>query len=335
MDKEKLLNILQPEIAKVDQTMRDDLADLAAQKLIPANLHEALEHALFNGGKRIRPLLCVLAGRLCNPAPANDLFSLAIAFEYLHVATLLHDDVIDHADTRRGRPTVNRAFGLPQAILTGDFLHARAMFLVGSLGGTPCLDRICRATAAMVSGEFLQLANVHNLNQAESDYFAVINGKTAVFIGAVCEIGAMYSGAGGSRADALRLYGANLGLAFQIRDDLLDYLGDETKTGKSVGNDFFEGKMTLPLIHALATGNEQDRQFLLDLLRGDKNDRQKNFSAARLIIQEIGGFAYAADLAEKLVHKGIDSLSVFAADQNHETVDILNGLAEYVVNREK
>lgn len=335
MDKENLLDILRPEIAMVDETMRDDLTGLAAQKLIPANLHEALQHALFNGGKRIRPLLCVLAGRLCNPTPGNGLFPLAIAFEYLHVATLLHDDVIDHADTRRGRPTANRAFGLPTAILAGDFLHARAMFLVGTLGGKHCLDRICRATEAMVSGEFLQLANARNLNQAESDYFAVINGKTALFIGAVCEIGGIASGSDGSRAEALRLYGANLGLAFQIRDDLLDYLGDETKTGKTVGNDFFEGKMTLPLIHALAVGKEKERQFLLELLRADKSARRENFSAARLIIQDSGGFAYAAGLAEKLVHKGIESLSVFASGQNPEIVSILAGLAGYAVSREK
>jgi octaprenyl-diphosphate synthase len=125
----------------------------------------------------------------------------------------------------------------------------------------------------MVAGEFLQLSNVHNLNQSENDYFSVINGKTALFIGSICETGGIFAGADNSKIQALKQYGANLGMAFQIQDDLLDYLGDSAKTGKEVGNDFYEGKMTLPLIHALATANKQEGNFLLDLLKGQKSDR--------------------------------------------------------------
>lgn len=334
MDKVDLLARLKTEIATVDLAMREDLQALVNKKQIAVDLLEVLEHALLNGGKRIRPLLCILTARLCS-TPGKEIYPLAIAFEYLHVATLLHDDVIDHADTRRGRPAVNKLFGLTAAILAGDFLHARSMFLVGTLGGRRCLDLICRSTEAMVAGEFLQLSNVHNLNQSENDYFSVINGKTALFIGSICETGGIFAGADNSKIQALRQYGANLGLAFQIQDDLLDYLGDSAKTGKEVGNDFYEGKMTLPLIHALATANKQEGNFLLDLLKGRKSDRIAKFEDAREIIRKNSGFGYAEKLAEKLVDTGIESLAIFVSEQNRETLDLLTGLARYAISREK
>jgi len=335
VDKTNLLNKLKPEIVKLDQAMRDDLEDLAARDLVPANLREPLEHALFNGGKRIRPLLCILTARLCSSTPGDNIYQLAIAFEYLHVATLLHDDVIDHAETRRGRQTVSEAFGLTQAILAGDFLHARSLFLIGTIGGRRCLDLICRATEAMVAGEFLQLANARNLNQSESDYFAVIKGKTALFIGAVCEIGGIFAGADETYTEQLRQYGANLGLAFQIQDDLLDYLGDAAKTGKTVGNDFFEGKMTLPLLHTLETAGDTEKNFLLDLLVKDKRERKEKFSEARKIIHDSDGFDYAAKLAEQMVDTAIKSLASFTSGRNKDIVAILIGLAGYVINRDK
>jgi octaprenyl-diphosphate synthase len=325
---------LKSEITNVDQAMRDDLQALVSKDLIPSNLLEVLEHALYNGGKRIRPILCILTSRLCSTGK-KEISPLAIAFEYLHVATLLHDDVIDHADTRRGRPAANKVFGLTPAILAGDFLHARSMFLVGTLGGKRCLDLICSATGAMVAGEFLQISNVHNLNQSEKDYFSVIYGKTALFIGAVCETGGIFAGADNNKIEALKLYGANLGLAFQIQDDILDYLGDSAKTGKTVGNDFYEGKMTLPLIHALETANKQENNFLLGLLKGQKSERITKIDDAREIIRKNGGFEYAKQLAEKLVDKGIASLSVFASEQNRETLGILTGLAHYAISRDK
>ena len=334
MDKVDLLARLKPEIIKVDQAMQEDLQALVSKNLIPSTLVEVLEHALFSGGKRIRPLLCILTAHLCS-SHEKDVTPLAIAFEYLHVATLLHDDVIDHADTRRGRPAANSLFGLSQAILAGDFLHARSMFLVGTLGGKRCLDLICRATGAMVAGEFFQLSNVDNLNQSEKDYFSVINGKTALFIGAVCETGGIFAGADDNKIEALKLYGANLGLAFQIQDDLLDYLGDSAKTGKNVGNDFYEGKMTLPLIHALETADEQEKKILLSLLKGPKSERIATLEDAREIIRTNGGFEYAGKLAEKLVDTAIASLDIFSSEQSREPLGILTSLAKYVISRDK
>jgi len=334
VDKVDLLARLKPEIDLVNQTMQSDLQELSEKNVTPPSLVEVLEHALFNGGKRIRPLLCLLTAGLCGNS-SKAVYSLAIAFEYLHVATLLHDDVIDHADTRRGRPAVNRVFGLTPAILAGDFLHARSMFLIGTLGGKRCLERICSATEAMVAGEFLQLANVQNFNQSEKDYYAVINGKTALFIGAVCETGGIFAGADDHQIQALKTYGANLGKAFQIQDDLLDYLGDPAKTGKTVGNDFSEGKMTLPLIHALKTADKAASAFLLDLLKGEKSERQAQFARAKDIIGKSGGYDYSRRVAEELTGAGIAGLDIFSAEHNAQTVAILTGLARYVISREK
>ena len=334
MEKVDLQARLKPEIDIVDQTMQMDLQNLAGKELIPASLVEVLEYALLNGGKRIRPLLCILTAGLCGNKN-EDIYPLAIAFEYLHVATLLHDDVIDHADTRRGRPATNTIFGLTPAILAGDFLHARSMFLVGILGGKRSLQIICKATEAMVAGEFLQLANAQNFNQDEKDYFAVINGKTALFIGAVCEIGGIFAGADDKKTKALKTYGANLGKAFQIKDDLLDYLGDPAKTGKTMGNDFCEGKMTLPLIHALKMAGKTESTFLLNLLKGEKIHRSTQLEKAKDIIGNNGGFEYARQLAEELIAAGIAGLDIFTAADNEQIVFTLTGLAGYVIHRDK
>jgi len=334
VEKTDLLDRLKPQIEIVDKTMKLDLQQLTGRELIPSHLNQVLEHALFNGGKRVRPLLCILAAGLCGNTDKR-IYQLAIAFEYLHVATLLHDDVIDHAETRRGRPTVNKLFGLTEAILAGDFLHARSMFLVGTLGGKRSLELICNATEAMVTGEFLQLANTRNFNQAEKDYFSVINGKTALFIGAVCEIGGIFAGANDKDIEALKAYGANLGLAFQIQDDHLDYLGDPSKTGKTVGNDFCEGKMTLPLIYTLQEAETSESNFLLDLLRGEKDRRRTHFAEVRKIISKKGGFTYGRRVAEKLVSAGITGLDIFRGRHNEQVLDTLVTLAQYVINRDK
>ncbi len=313
MEKVDLLARLKPEIDIADQTMKSDLQTLFSKKLIPPSLFEILEHALFNGGKRIRPLLCILTAGLCGNT-SKAIYPLAIAFEYLHVASLLHDDIIDYADTRRGRPAANKVFGLTPAILAGDFLHARSMFLIGTLGGKQSLEIVCSATEAMVAGEFLQLANAQNFNQSENDYFAVINGKTALFVGAVCATGGLFAGANHKEIEALKTFGANLGKAFQIQDDLLDYLGDPAKTGKTVGNDFCEGKMTLPLIHTLKTAGKTEREFLLDLLRGEKNERSAKLEDAKDIIDKSSGFEYGRQIAEKLIATGIAGLDIFTAN---------------------
>lgn len=325
----QLLSFLKTEAEKIDDGMRHDL--LSIQDPL---LSEVIEYAIFNGGKRVRPILCVLAAKICG-CQDDGIYRLAIAFEYLHAATLLHDDVIDRTDKRRGKKTANKVWGSTPAILTGDYLHARSMFLVGDLGGSQCLEIVCRATAAMVEGEFLQLRNARNFNQSEDDYFKVIMGKTALLISTVCELGAVFANAGKKQRKALREYGTSLGSAFQIVDDLLDYLGDTQKTGKAVGNDFIEGKMTLPLIHALKKANRQDRRFLLDLLAGGEKERKLHIDSVRSLIEKYDGFQFAGQKAENLIRSAVNNLDCFTSAPANDVKSLLVGLAEYILTREK
>lgn len=324
-----LLQLLQDDREKIDSTMSLDIAHL--EKTFDERLISVLRYGLLGGGKRIRPLLAVVSSRLCGQ-PGKDIYMLAIAFEYLHAATLFHDDVIDQAEKRRGKPSVYKEFGIETAILAGDFLHARSMEIIGRYGGVECLKVFCRATAIMVDGEFLQLANAKNYNQSENDYFKTIEGKTALLISAATEIGAICGGANDKQRLALLEYGRNLGYGFQIIDDLLDYLGNSQKTGKAVGNDLEEGKMTLPLILAMASANPQDRERLVGVLR-DQTRRRQSFDLVRRLIEKYDGFEQTSKKAEQFVSAAIDQLQVFSGE--NRDVEILTGLARYVLTREK
>lgn len=334
--KEELMAAIAPEVVRIEHTMRQDLqvATTGADPL----LIEVLEYGIFNGGKRLRPLLFLLAARLSGlvgeKGKANTLYELAIAFEYLHGATLFHDDVIDRADMRRGKPSVNKEFGEIAAILGGDFLHSRSMFLVGSLGGAAALKIFCHATNAMVDGEFLQLRNAQNYSLSEEDYFAAIKGKTALLIAATCEVGALTGGATVAQQQALADYGIGLGTAFQIVDDLLDYQGDSAQTGKAVGNDFQEGKMTLPLILALSGANDEDQKRLLYLV-ANEDARKDGFSEAYGLIEKYNGFTLSRKRAESIVADALGGLEIFSGDDHSGALMIFRALAQYVLLRDK
>jgi len=326
-----LKTIIGAEAIKIDQAMHDDIETLSPH--LDPLLTEILEYGLFSGGKRVRPLLTVLCSRICSRDDPR-LYELAIALEYLHVATLFHDDVIDKADSRRGRMSINQRFGTVAAILAGDFLHAHSMEIVGKHAGPLALERFTVATKGMVDGEFVQLRNARNCNQSESDYFAVVMGKTALLIGAACEIGAVFAGAKLPKMNALRQYGINLGCAFQIVDDLLDYLGDEAKTGKKVGNDLAEGKMTLPLIFAMQRASANDRQLLLTLLQ-DKKARSQGVSEVKALIQRYDGFIDSRKKAEEIIGQALQSLHVFSGATDQDSFDILLSLTGFVLDRER
>jgi octaprenyl-diphosphate synthase len=327
----ELKELIAPDIQSIEEAMQSDISSISSQ--LDGLLLEVLRYGLFNGGKRFRPLLAVLAARLSGKN-GKDVFRLAIAFEYLHMATLFHDDVIDNADIRRGKPAVGRAYGTAAAILAGDFLHARSMALVGELGGVEALKIFCRATSGMVDGEFLQLRNAANFNQSEEDYFAVITGKTVLLIAATTEIGSLYGGGSNSVRQAFYNYGNNLGCAFQIVDDLLDYLGDQRNTGKSIGNDLAEGKMTLPLILAMKRAEQKERRLLCEILL-DAGARKRCFSEVRDFIVRYDGFVDAREKAQELVQEAVSELEIFGLPEQRKDRAVLEGLARYVLARKK
>ena len=329
-EKEYLMDVVKKEAAKIDAVMRADLARLKPE--VDPLLLEVLEYGLLGGGKRVRPLLVVLAARISG-CQDEQVYELAKAFEYLHAATLFHDDVIDNANTRRGRPAVNRQFGLVAAILAGDFLHARSMELVGSLAGQEGLRVFCDATAGMVDGEFMQLRNTSQTSLSEEDYHEAIMGKTGLLIAASCEIGAIYGGASTEQREALRAYGVRLGSAFQMVDDLLDYTGDQAKTGKKVGNDLAEGKMTLPLISTLTLAAAEDRQTLYDILASEEL-RQEKFHTVNRLIEKYDGYGVTRRKAERAVAEAVSQLEIFP-DIGDTEKGVLQALARYILSRQK
>jgi len=329
MNNPKIMAYFRESAARIDQAMRQDL-----EVVRDPQLAEVLRYILFNGGKRIRPQLTVLTWRLAGRGRAGgeEALRLALAFEYLHVASLVHDDVIDHSELRRGQPTAQAAWGLAPAILTGDYLHSRALTLAGQVVGREGVELLGRAITAMVEAEFLQARLATAGSSTPAEYFQVTAGKTGALLGSACEAGVLLAGGGPQERAAGRAYGENLGLAFQIVDDLLDYLGDPAKTGKVVGNDLVEGKLTLPLLHALALAETGDRARLLTILAAAPEARRGWVGEVRELIERYGGFVAARGQAEELLEAGLLSLALFPAGPEQE---LLSGLAAYVLSRDK
>lgn len=327
----ELKKLIAEQAAKIDKVMRQDIDELAVE--LDPLLIEILRYGLFSGGKRIRPFLTTSACRLCGCSD-EGIYHLATAFEYLHAATLIHDDVIDKASERRGAASVVEHFGLAEAILAGDFLHAHAMRLVSRYGGPQALSVFCRATTAMVDGEYRQLRNAGNFAQSESDYFTVIKGKTALLIGAACEIGGLYGGGDEELCSGLQAFGINLGCAFQIIDDLLDYQGDADKTGKATGNDLAEGKMTLPVIYALERAADQDRQALLSIF-ADPQERGRSLARIAELVEYYQGFSAAREKAEELIDQAVAALPLLDDPGARQERAVLKELCTYVLNRDK
>ena len=225
-------------------------------ELIP----ELARHLIDSGGKRLRPMLTIAAAKLCGYGGDGHVL-LASSVEFMHTATLLHDDVVDESDMRRGKTTARLLWGNQASVLVGDFLLGQAFKMMVDAGNLLALKILSNAAAVIAEGEVMQLAASKNTQTTEDDYLAVINGKTAALFAAAAEVGAAIALRPGAEQSALRSYGKNLGLAFQLIDDALDYSGEQSRMGKSVGDDFREGKITLPIILSYRRGNEKERAF--------------------------------------------------------------------------
>ena len=285
-------------------------------------------YIMRSGGKRLRPLLTVLAARLLD-YKGNDHYGLSIVFEYLHAATLLHDDVVDNAELRRGRPSANTLWGNAAVVLVGDFLLATSFFLSVTSGNLKILRILSETTTSMAEGEVLQLINSDNLEISQEEYIEVIKRKTAILISAACQIGAILARADQEQEEAMRSFGLNLGIAFQLRDDFLDYTGSAEEFGKPVGKDLQEGKITLPLIHALQSSHDGDHQRLVELIISDRNYEQI-FTEVKKIIQDHQGLDYTDNLANYYITEAKSALSIFPESPTRQS---LLEIAEYVISR--
>jgi octaprenyl-diphosphate synthase len=238
---------------------------------------EISNHLISSGGKRIRPILLLLAAKLCNSKDQEKPKDLAAAVELIHSATLLHDDVVDKSEVRRGKKTANSLWDNKASILVGDYLFSVAFQLMVRVKNLEVLALLSKASSIMADGEVMQLQSSNDVTLSKDKYFEIIFGKTAVLFAAACESGALISNASKKEVAALREFGNNLGIIFQIVDDILDYSSDEKTLGKDIGNDFFEGKVTLPTIFLYQKSNKIEQKLIADifaknLLEAEKSD---------------------------------------------------------------
>ena len=249
-----LLELARPDMARVDATILGRAASHVS--MIP----DVAQHLIASGGKRLRPMLTLAAAGLCDYKGEGHV-KLAASVEFMHTATLLHDDVVDQSDMRRGKLAARMLWGNEASVLVGDFLLGQAFKMMVEVGSLPCLDVLSSAAVVIAEGEVMQLSAAKDTQTSEDDYLAVIRAKTAALFGAACEVGAILGARPKADIAACRSYGLNLGIAFQLIDDALDYGGTATKLGKNTGDDFREGKITLPVVLAFRRGSADERDF--------------------------------------------------------------------------
>lgn len=293
-------------------------------------VRDAASHILFSGGKRLRPLLMVLSARICGYNGRNAA-TYSVIFEYLHAASLLHDDLVDGAVLRRGKTAANLIYGNSIAVLVGDFLLARVLSIAANMNNMSIISEIGSITEKMSQGEIHQLIVKERLDLTEEEYMRVIQAKTAVLIQAACKVGALLAGGTAERVDALSRYGQHLGLAFQMADDLLDYTANTSDLGKEAGADLREGKLTLPVIHALKNASSQDRTVMKNIIT-NKTFTIHEFEKLKSLLQTYGGIQYTKDMANQHVETAKKALSVFSTMPLKEK-DILYMLADYALSR--
>ena len=298
-------------------------------------VNQVAEYIIGAGGKRLRPMLLLLAATALGKRGTGgdgagaDAHQLAAVIEFIHTSTLLHDDVVDESDLRRGRSTANAVWGNAASVLVGDFLYSRSFQMMVELDRMEVMQLLADATNRIAEGEVLQLLHVRNPDTDEPAYLQVIERKTAVLFAAATRLGALLAGADAATCDALHAYGLNLGYAFQIADDVLDYSADETALGKHLGDDLAEGKATLPLIHAIAHAGDATRERLRQaIIDGDTAAMPEVLAA----IEAAGSLAYSLRRAgehAQAAERSLDGL----ADNPH--VAALRGLARYSVSRDR
>ncbi|HTQ70534.1 MAG TPA: polyprenyl synthetase family protein [Acidocella sp.] len=266
-------------------------------------------HIVAAGGKRMRPLLTLAAAKLCG-YQGNRQVKLAACVEFIHTATLLHDDVVDESVLRRGFASANAVFGNKASVLVGDFLFSRAFELMVEDGSLEVLRILSSASATIAEGEVLQLTTQNDISTTAQKYFDVIRGKTAALFAAAAQVGGVIAGASAQDCEALQSFGMDLGMAFQLVDDALDYAADQAQLGKTVGDDFREGKLTYPVILALADATPDERAFWMRTLE-ESEQTEEDLTTALKLIQKYDATARTIARAEQFIDSAVTTLSGF------------------------
>ncbi|MCP3923417.1 MAG: polyprenyl synthetase family protein [Desulfobacterales bacterium] len=318
------------------ERVSDDLVNI--EEALKSNLNpyfdlvkDVAEHIIFSGGKRLRPLLMILSSRVCNYQ--GDLsFQLSTIFEYLHAATLLHDDIVDEANKRRGKEVANKVWDNATAVLTGDFLLARSLTLAAKTCDPRIIEVMSEITEMMSQGEIQQLFNKGDINLSVEEYMKVIEAKTAVLIRGATRCGALLANSNEDEIERLSRYGMNVGLAFQMADDLLDYTTDSETLGKETGIDLKEGKMTLPVIYTLENAKQNgssDVETIENIIK-NPNFSDDDFKVLIEFMEKHGGISKTIDKAKEHIENAKKQLSVF---KNSKDKELLFMIADYALVR--
>ncbi len=316
-------SLIQHELEEVETEIRRNISSEVS--LIP----EIGEHLLFSGGKRFRPALLILCSRLLSTKSSKESISLAGMIELIHTATLLHDDVVDSADLRRGVESANTRWGNGASILVGDFLFSQASSIMVSVGDMRIIGTIALTTKKMSEGEMFQLSLEGTLNISEDEYLTLINNKTAVLIASACKIGAILENAKSDIEEKLRTFGEKLGMAFQIVDDVLDFSSDSKEIGKPVGKDLTEQKATLPLIFALLKMDKQERSKTEKIFLTDTKSKE-DINYIVDLVTKYGGIEYSMNKAKEFIESAKEKLNDFPDSDEKQA---LLHLSDFVIER--
>ena len=319
---EPLVALAKPGMERVNQLILDKAG--SDVRMIP----EVANHLINSGGKRLRPMLTIASAEMFGYQGDHHI-KLAASVEFMHTATLLHDDVVDESDRRRSKPTARIIWGNQASVLVGDFLLGQAFRMMVDVGSMDALDVLSTASAIIAEGEVMQLSAAKKLSTTEDDYLAVIKAKTAALFLAAAEVGPIVAGAGSDERAALRSYGLNLGLAFQLVDDVLDYGGDAGDLGKNVGDDFREGKITLPVLLAYRRGSDDERGFWKQSLEDGDNGAER-LEKARALMARHGALA---DTIQRARHFGAIARDALAPMPATPQKDALLEVVDFCISR--
>lgn len=324
MTSKEALELVKKDIDMVEQFLKDDI-----KTSVPL-INEVILYLLSSGGKRLRPVFLALSAKLCG-YNGDKIPAMSAVIEYIHTATLLHDDIIDGAKYRRKRPTANSLYGNDIAVLCGDFLYSRSYITLTEYGAKDVQMILSSAALTMSEGEVIQLLKTGDINITFDDYIQIITRKTAVLFSAACEIGGRLAQVDENKIKALKDFGYYLGLGFQMTDDILDYMGDPAVTGKKNGTDLFEGKLTLPVILMLDMVSKEEKQTITDLFT-KKERNEKDLEILLSIMNKYNMKEISEKKADEYINMSLNSLNVF---ENNQYKDALIALALAMVGRNK
>ncbi|CAA9891511.1 octaprenyl diphosphate synthase [Candidatus Methylobacter favarea] len=320
IDFDSIKNLTTVEAKAVDQLIIDELSSDVIL------INEMSHYIISSGGKRLRPMLLLLAAKALGGVNDHHLI-IAAVIEFIHTATLLHDDVVDDSELRRGKESANAVWGNAASVLVGDYLYCSAFKMMIRTGNMRVMEILSQTTTAIAEGEVLQLLNCNNPATTEDKYLEVIARKTAILFSAATQLSAVIGAASSKMEEGLTKYGQHLGIAFQLIDDALDYKSNKEELGKNLGDDLAEGKPTLPLIYAIQNGSENEARLISDAIR---NGNREAFNEVYAVVQKIKAIEYTEHLAQAEAQKAIKALDLLP---NSIYKDALVSLAKFSVQR--